>query len=67
MKSLLSTVLLSTAMLVILPGCKTTQADSACKCDPCTCPSPCTCGKTTNLDMNDDDTAFHVAKVNSND
>ena len=67
MKSLLSTVLLSTAMLAILPGCKTTQPDSACKCNPCTCASPCNCGKTTSLDMNDDDTAFHVAKLNSDD
>ncbi|MCH2137359.1 MAG: hypothetical protein MK101_12420 [Phycisphaerales bacterium] len=54
MKSLLSAVLFSIAALAVLPGCKTTQPDSTCRCNPCTCASPCPCGTSASLGMMND-------------
>ena len=54
MKYSLSALLLSIAALSLLPGCKTTQADGICRCNPCTCASPCPCTKTVSLGMMND-------------
>ena len=54
MKSMFTALLLSIATIAVLPGCKTTQPDSACRCNPCTCASPCTCGGAVSLGMMND-------------
>ena len=54
MKSTLLAILLSTATLLVLPACKTTQADGVCRCNPCTCGSPCPCTTKVSLGMMND-------------
>jgi len=55
MKKLLAISMLTIAALAIVPGCKSSQSTAGCKCDPCTCASPCPCGqKSASLGMMND-------------